>query len=61
MASSEPTRAELLAAREQLEEQILRLKAPSYLRDRNPALLARLESVLAGVNDALAALGAENA
>jgi hypothetical protein len=57
MASSEPTRAELLVAREQLEEQILRLKAPSYLRDKNPVLLARLESVLAEVNEALAASG----
>ena len=54
MASSAPTRPELLTAREQLEEQILRLKYPVNLRDKNPALLTRLESVLTALNDALA-------
>jgi len=61
MASSEPTRAELLAAREQLKEQILRVKYPVSLRDQNPGLLARLEATLADINDAIAASGAENA
>ena len=61
MASSEPTRAELLEARKQLEEQIFRTKYPANTWDRNPVLLARLEATLAGVNEALATRGETNA
>jgi hypothetical protein len=54
MPSSQPTRAELLGAREQLERQIYSLKYPSNWWDRNPELLARLEAILSEVTTELA-------
>ena len=49
------SREELLEAQMKLEERILRMTTPAYLRGRNPALLARLEAALTVINDALAA------
>ena len=56
MSSPRHSREELLVAQKRLEEQIFRLQYPANQWDRNPPLLARLESALAGVRDALADL-----
>jgi len=55
MATVEPTQAELLEARNRLEEQILRMKSPARPSVRNPFLLARLEASLANLDAALGA------
>jgi hypothetical protein len=47
------TREELLAAREQLIDQIALIEYPIRSRDRNPPLLARLKALLAEINELL--------
>jgi hypothetical protein len=54
MQSGQPTRQELIEAREDLEHQIQILKYPANWWDRNPALVARLEGLLGDVTQALA-------
>jgi hypothetical protein len=51
----QPTREQLVEAREQLEAQIEILQNPARSSDRNPPLIARLRSLLNEINETLAA------
>jgi hypothetical protein len=54
------TREELLAAREQLIDQIALIEYPIRSSDRNPPLLARLKAMLAEINELLNRPNAED-
>jgi hypothetical protein len=61
MPDDEPTRENLIEARERLERQIAIMRSPAWPRDQNPQLVDRLEALLAEINDALANWGSDQA
>jgi hypothetical protein len=58
---SEPTRAELIEARDRIATQLEWLRTPSRGRDYNQTLIARLEGMLRDLNELLEEPGDANA
>jgi hypothetical protein len=54
MADDQPTREELVAARDDIERQLGFLESPIRALDLNPRLIAKLRALLAEYNDTLA-------
>jgi len=54
MSEDDPTRTELLEARERLKEQLAIVSNPSRALDYNPALVAKLQAMIADITDCLA-------
>ena len=54
MSEDQPTREELLEARERLKEQLAIVSNPINGKDYNPVLIARLQAMIDDLNDCLA-------
>jgi hypothetical protein len=59
--TDEPSREELLEAREQLQRQLAFVANPIRAIDRNPQLVAKLEAMIAEIEDCLSELDAGSA
>ncbi len=57
MADARPSRAELLKARGDLQEQLIALEHPAMWRDWNPQLAERLRAVIAEIDECVANMG----
>jgi transposase len=55
-SQEQPTREELIEARERLEEQLGILKNPIRSWDRNPVLIAKIQGMIDDINESLADL-----
>lgn len=54
MSEDQPTREELLEARERLKEQLAIVSNPINWKDNNPHLVARLRGMIEDITDCLA-------
>ncbi len=57
----QPTRNELIEARDQLKEQLARVSSPMNGKDYNPQLVAKLEAMIAELDECLAEPVTDNA